>query len=491
MMTRKILLFLLSLSLFSPAFAQFVATGMIRAQASGTPLANAAISIRDSLVLSDANGFFELPYSGKPSALLVEAGGYKPERFLLGKDANAAIFPEMKPLPEAEKNYWKRTLKTGRIHLGWIDMGDIGEIYRNNRVEGTRLTLPLQTSERFSKSVRLSARLGYGFGDERWKYGASAEFLLPTESNQYIALSYQDDLFQAGDNRQQNLLSGLRYSQIKSSLAGELFPIRRDFKLSRKQEFNLSYEINWDRSFATLANLRIARQYEGIFLPFGLDYFDNQRLLLDANWHFGERFFNGLNSGLWQENLYPLLHLSAELGNYIIKDKNSQYAHFRATMQQQIQSGFGKLNYRLEAGYIAGDVPFPLLQIPQGNETYHINDYSFTMMNYMEFAADTYATFYADYQFDNLLLGRVPLLRMLGMKEIISFKTMIGSLREEHNAAMALPDFTQELAQYAEASAGIAHIFGFLNLESVWRLTDRHKPDIRNWGVRLKFLKEL
>ena len=489
-MIRKILLFHCYFFITFSAFSQFVVTGIVRDKISRQPIDSVRIAFENAQTFSDTGGFFELAHDGTQRILLVTVADYKTERLILKKNASAALFLEMQNIAPS-KNYFKRSVETGFFNLGKIEIGHIGDIYRSNRVEGARLTLPLQTGDKFSKNVKLGACLGYGFGDEKWKYGASAQFLLPTESNQFISVDYQDDIFKIGSNRQVNLLRGARFTQNQSSLAGELFPIHRDFKLNRKRELNVAYERSWNKNFASLINLRVARNDEGMFVPFGIHYFDNEAVMLHAQWHFGERRFDGLSTRFWQENLYPIVQLSAEAGNFTMGNKNRQYAHFRATLQQGIQSSFGKLTYALETGYIAGRVPFPLLQIPRGNETCIISDYSFTMMNYMEFAADTYAALYAGYQFDNLLLGRIAITNMLGMKEMISVKTMVGSLRNSHNEIMPLPGFTEKLNSYAELSAGIAGILGLLNVESVWRLTDRQKPDIRNWGLRVKLLIDL
>ena len=490
-MIQRIILSLFAFFVTFSAFAQYMVTGIVRDKVSRNAVADVQIGFENTQTFSDENGFFELLHDGRQRSLLIAAEGYQTERFILSRNADAVLFPELNRLPQAEKKYWKRTLNTGFFNLGKIDIGHISEIYGNNRVEGTRLTLPVQTSEKWSKNIKLGAYTGYGFGDEKWKYGASAQFLLPTQRNRFIAVDYQDDIFKVGSNRQANLLRGARFTQSANNLVGELFPIHRDFKLNRRQELNISYEQSWSKNFSSLAGVRAARQHEGVFVPFGVDYFDNQALMLNANWHFGERFFDGLSTRFWRNNLYPIVQLSAEAGNFTIENKSRQYAHLRASIQQDLQNNFGRLNYAVETGYIAGRVPFPLLQIPRGNETYTIRDYSFTMMNYMEFAADTYAALYADYQFNNLLLGRMLITNMLGMREMLSLKTMVGSLRNEHSEVMNLPYFTEKLSHYTEVSAGIANIFGLLNVESVWRLTDRQKPDIRTWGIRVKMLIDL
>jgi hypothetical protein len=484
---RKSLLFLCGFLLAVSAFAQYTLTGIVHDKSSRQPVAGVLIGFENMHSFSDENGFFEIMHDGAQREVLVMASGYKTERFLLRRNSNAALFPELRRLlPSGKTNYFKRSMKSGYFNLGKIDIGNISEIYRDNEVEGTRWTLPLQTSTKFSKHIRFTGLVGYGLSDEKWKYGVGAQFLLPTEQNQFIEVSYLDDIFQIGSNRQQNLLRGTRFVYNDNSVIGNLLLIHRDYRLNRREEWNTTYDRSWSRSFSSIANLRLTRHHEGMFVPFGVDYFDNQALTLNATWHFGERFFDGFSSWFWNNNLRPIVQFGAELGNFTINNKNRQYAHFRASIQQGVLTDFGKLNYTVETGYIAGRVPFPLLQIPRGNESYRADDYSFSMMNYMEFAADTYAGAYADYAFDNLLLARIPLIKLLGLKEFVSAKATVGSLRDEHNELMKIPYFTEELGAYAEVGVGIANIFQLFTIESVWRLTDREKDGITTWGVRLR-----
>ena len=50
----------------------------------------------------------------------------------------------------------------------------------------------------------------------------------------------------------------------------------------------------------------------------------------------------------------------------------------------------GWLKYNIEAGKVWGTLPFPLMKIMPGNETFYHDDYAFNLMNYYEFIADEY-----------------------------------------------------------------------------------------------------
>jgi hypothetical protein len=60
---------------------------------------------------------------------------------------------------------------------------------------------------------------------------------------------------------------------------------------------------------------------------------------------------------------------------------------------------FGYARLIVDAGKLFGEIPYPLLQLHEGNETYAFDRYAFNMMNYYEFASDQYASLYYEHHF--------------------------------------------------------------------------------------------
>ena len=57
-------------------------------------------------------------------------------------------------------------------------------------------------------------------------------------------------------------------------------------------------------------------------------------------------------------------------------------------------STIGWSKYMIEAGKIWGTLPYPLLKIHDGNQTFLFDEYASNLMNYYEFVSDQYLTFY-------------------------------------------------------------------------------------------------
>jgi hypothetical protein len=95
---------------------------------------------------------------------------------------------------------------------------------------------------------------------------------------------------------------------------------------------------------------------------------------------------------------------------------------------------------RLEGGKIFGTLPYPLLFIHSGNETYYLDDGSFNTMNFFEFISDRYIQFVAEHHFEGLFLNRIPLMRRLKWREVAAFKGVVGELDPKHfNEILLLP----------------------------------------------------
>ena len=138
-------------------------------------------------------------------------------------------------------------------------------------------------------------------------------------------------------------------------------------------------------------------------------------------------------------------------------------------------------------------VPFPLLSMPNANLSYTIQPESYSLMNAMEFMNDEYFSWDVTYFLNGWLFNRVPLLKKLKWREIVSCRGLYGHLSDKNNPALsdglfAFPiENTQTMGKtpYVEAGVGIENIFKVLRLDYIWRLTYRDSPGIDRSGLRI------
>jgi hypothetical protein len=116
-------------------------------------------------------------------------------------------------------------------------------------------------------------------------------------------------------------------------------------------------------------------------------------------------------------------------------------------------------------------------------------------MRALEFIADEYVWINATYYMKGWLLNRIPLIRWLKFREVISFNGIYGKLSNKNNPLMPgnhdlllLPDGTSGLGKkpYMEVSFGIENIFKVLRIDYYRRLTYLDHPDIKKGGIRIE-----
>ena len=153
---------------------------------------------------------------------------------------------------------------------------------------------------------------------------------------------------------------------------------------------------------------------------------------------------------------------------------------------------FGVSKFRLNAGTILGTVPYPMLKIHEGNGTYFYAKNAFACMDYYEFASDLWTTFFWEHNFKGFFLGKIPLLKKLQWREVVTLRAAYGTVTEKNNgilgdpsssAVMLFPEGMKKLNKpYVEMGAGVTNILKMFRIDAFWRLT--HRYDVKN-GVRV------
>ena len=99
-------------------------------------------------------------------------------------------------------------------------------------------------------------------------------------------------------------------------------------------------------------------------------------------------------------------------------------------------SPIGFSDIRLNASYLNGTLPFPLLIIHPANRSYFYSEYSYNLMNVEEFVSDHYLGLNIDHYFNGFFFNKIPLFKKLRLRELITAKILFGGLRNENNPAL-------------------------------------------------------
>ena len=135
-----------------------------------------------------------------------------------------------------------------------------------------------------------------------------------------------------------------------------------------------------------------------------------------------------------------------------------------------------------------GKLPYTMLEIPRGNETYGYYRYDFNLINYLEFIHDQYVHTYADYHLNGFFFNRLPLLKRLGFREVVSAKAMIGSLNEKQLGGIDMPAGARSAnGTYLEVGAGVENVLRFFRVEGIWRVAPKSIQGAPDFGIRILF----
>lgn len=381
-------------------------------------------------------------------------------------------------------------ITTGYYETGYFELGPYASALSFNAVEGARFRVGGRTSNKFSTKLMLYGHVAYGTLDSRWKYGGGFLYMLNKNPRRTIGAEFQYDLEQLGAS--QNAFR-------EDFFLAFLFRRNPADKLSMVEEVKMHYEHEWFNGFKNTLNLIHRNLY-----PIGDSRFEyyvsddtstvvaqetaitSSEVRLDTRLAYKERFLMGEFERISLGAKYPILDIRYGYG---IPDWfGGDYEYHR--LQMGISHWFNVFNlgwskYIIEVGRIWGTLPYPLLKLHEGNETYFFDEQAFNMMNYFEFVSDKYISAYYTHHFDGYFFNRVPLFRKLKWREVAFVKGLIGGLDEANRDFSVFPEGMYTLDKpYFEAGAGIENIFKVIRVDAIWRLSYLSHPNISKFGVR-------
>ena len=365
----------------------------------------------------------------------------------------------------------------------YVGFGPYNSIYSFNDLEGTRLQMGLRTTKDLSRKFRLMGYAAYGLGDKQWKGGASTEIILGNMPQRKLTLSYKHDMLPLGSSA-----FGFGNGDVVTSILTK----KGGRKMSIINDISLSYQHEWSQGLNMTLGLQHREIFPSAVVPmlrwdgssFNSVAFD--QALLQLRFSKDEIVTRGVFDKHYVFSSYPVVTLNMAAAMQGVG--RNEYTYFRPEVKVQynlLTAPLGASSIVLNAGTIVGQVPYPLLKIYEGNETYRIKSKAFSCMDYYEFASDTWATLFWEHDFRGFFLGKVPLIKKLKLREIVLVRAAYGSLRDENNGVpgtsgigsqMVFPVGMSKLdTPYVEAGVGLSNIFKVMRIDAVWRLTHRDR----------------
>lgn len=383
-----------------------------------------------------------------------------------------------------------QTVVTGYYPMDNLEIGPYFTTYSFNPVEGNRFRLGARTSSKWSRNAELEGYAAYGTKDTEVKYGFGGRFFISREPRLIGGAYFKRDIEQLGQS-----VGAFREDNILSSA----FRRTPNDKLTMVDEYRAYLEREWFMGFSNMLMLRHRTLFPRGSLayirlldgpePDIINSITTSEVIINTRFAYKEKYVAGDFTRVSLGTRYPVLEVHLAQGIRGLLDGQYEYTKLITRVQQRVPMGaLGHLRYTVTGGQVWGTLPYPLLLIHAGNETFYYDDMAFNTMNFFEFISDRYVTAFAEQHFDGLFFNRIPLFRRLKWREVIGAKAAIGSLDPKHRAEMELLPFMYDLSggPFAEVSFGVENIMKVLRVDMVRRLTYLDHPNTKAWALRLK-----
>jgi len=371
--------------------------------------------------------------------------------------------------------------------IGDFEIGPYHTMYSYNPIEGNRFRLGGRTSNEFSTKLMISGYGAYGTLDEKFKYGLGFMYMCSKNPRRSFGANYEHDIQQLAQSH-----NAFMEDNILSSF------LRRNpnYKLTLVNEFNAFYEHEWYQGFSNTLTFNHKEIFSTAHVPFikqdtegnieSLNSVIASEISIATRFAYNEKFLMGEFERVSLGSKFPIAEFTATFGLKGIWQGEYDYLRFDFNLSDKIEtSPVGFFKYKLKTGKIIGDLPYPLLELHKGNETYAFDYFAFNMMNYYEFASDTWVSLFAEHHFQGFFLNHIPLLRKLQWREVVSARGLWGKINGTQQDVLMFPLGLHEVnTPYLEASVGIENILKIIRIDAMWRLTYLDHPGIQQFGLR-------
>lgn len=381
-----------------------------------------------------------------------------------------------------------RTLITGFVPFDQpgLEYGPWERTFVFNETEGFRLRVGGRTRRELTEKFRLGGYLAYGFKSRTLGWQVAGEFMFGREKLRKLTLLAQDDFTQLGSSA---FSSQNTFSSLISPYGSERMTRVRNLSATYEHDLapNIEALVEWN-SLRLEHNEKIPFiRPDGSIQPrFSVNQIHGK---LRITWD--EKVDRGPFGKTHLYTLYPIVEIGMTGGiKGITKDDIGFFRIDAGVSWKSPSSLLGFSRMQVKGGFILGDVPYPMLNLHAGNQTYLLDRNAFSCMDYYEFVSNRWVEGSIEHNFNGFFLGKIPGIRRLNLREVVLARAAWGTYAHAERSPFLLPSISSTLeTPYVEAGAGIANILRLFRVDAVWRLTHRreHRNFTVNVGVEFNF----
>ena len=374
------------------------------------------------------------------------------------------------------------------IVMGPFEYGPYYTTISSNPIEGLRLRIGGRTSNNFSTKIMPGGHIAYGFKDKEIKYGLYCQYMFNTNPRRTANIAYYHDIRQLGKSENAFLDDNYMTSILRRN---------PNYKLTMVNQLDGYYEHEWAQGFSNTIKFNHKTIYGTNYVPF--NYYTSEgdtvsspsvtssEITLSTHFAYREKFLWGKFERISLGSVYPVFDLDLTYGPKGLWGNENEFFKINLKISDWVETNpMGYFKYIINYGKIYGTLPYPLLKLHEGNETYAYDPLAFNMMNYYEFVSDEYIRLFGEQHFQGFFLNRIPLLRKLHWREVVNCNILFGGLSDKNKHIMQFPEGLSNLTKpYYEAGVGIENILKLFRVDAMWRLSYLNNPNVSPVGIRI------
>ncbi len=459
---------------------------------------------------------FERPEAGafsfKGDRSVEGSAAYMPDEFWQEyrpaetRTTTATMSALMKRLRGSRLFYWAEQVVVVMVNgyvptakVSKVDIGPLNTMISGNSLEGLRLRLGGMTTVNLSRHWFARAYAAYGFRDKKFKYMGSLEYSFTPKKSldqefpiHSLRLTHRYDVDKLAQHylytNQDNVFLTLRRHK----------DVRMQYLRTTRLEYRHEWYNHFSMAFGIEHNIHEATRY----VPFNYaDGTSRQRYTqagFTAQLRFapGETFYQSRSYRIPINMDAPIITLTQTYMPQGFMGSLHELNKTELSLQKRFWfSAFGYADVIVKGEKLWSQVAYPDLVMPNVNLSYTIQPESYALMKPMEFINDQALSWDLTYWGNGVLMNRLPLIKRLRLREVLTFRGLWGSLSDKNNPAKTgdvflfpedVPCLPLGEKPYMEAGVGIDNIFTILRVDYVWRLTYRDHAGTDRRGVRIQ-----
>lgn len=383
-----------------------------------------------------------------------------------------------------------------------LDLGTTLTFYSYNHLEGNRFRLTASTTKNLHPHFFMYGYLAYGTKDAKWKYYGEATWSFNQKKyhkdefpRHNISIAHKYDVNPLGQRflqaERDNILLSLRARRYNNMTYDRMTEI--DY--IHEYHGGFSYNIYGRTHNEEAAGELKFQRYDESGMLVDMGNLKTTEAGIDIRYAHGEKFFQQKRRRQALPSKGYTIQYSHIMGFKNVLGGQFKYNKSSLSFDKELWiAPYGRLGFTLKGEKIWGSVPFPLLLAANANTSITIQRGSFYMLSPMEFLNDSQLTWDIDYRMGGWLFNRIPLLKLLKLREVAGFRGFWGHLTRDNNPAyntdlLVFPKdvYSMDRAPYMEYSVGIENILQVFRVDYVRRVNYLDNPDTEKSGFRISF----